>query len=137
MATIERLYRVVLEQAAILDRLTPEELDDIYRLYAAVYALQVQAQALIDMAMRAAALLGLAPEGYVDAGAKLRAAGLLTDDEYRTYRSVVGFRNVAVHRYAHVDPQAIVEVIRRREYRKAVEIAAKIHKGLRDRGLDP
>ena len=49
---------------------------------------------MIDMALRAAALLGTSPSGYIDAGRKLREKGVLTEEDYRIYADVVRFRNI-------------------------------------------
>lgn len=63
-----------------------EDLDDVYKFFSAVYMLQAQAQALIDIAVKAAAALGMEVEGYIDAGVKLSAAvvkRIVRDGEYR------------------------------------------------------
>ena len=39
---------------------------------------------MIDMALRAAALLGTSPSGYIDAGRKLREKGVFAEEDYRT-----------------------------------------------------
>ncbi|ABW02422.1 hypothetical protein [Caldivirga maquilingensis] len=78
MGTISRLLKLILEHTGLLDELRVEDLNDVYRLNAAVHLLQLQAQALIDIIMRAAALLGLGVKGYIDAGVRLRDAGVLS-----------------------------------------------------------
>lgn len=137
MGTLGRLAKLLLEYARLLDGLRPEELGDVYKFNAAVHLLQVQVQSLIDMAVRAASLLGLAVEGYIDAGVKLREAGLLNDDELSRYKAAVRFRNIAVHQYGVVDPKIVARIVGDREYRRLVEIGLKIYEELRERGLDP
>jgi uncharacterized protein YutE (UPF0331/DUF86 family) len=74
----------------------------VYKYYSAIYLLQVQAQALIDIVVRAASALGYEVEGYIDAGRKLRIANVINDEELNLYRSIVGFRNIIVHQYGAV-----------------------------------
>jgi len=68
-----------------------------------LHALQLQAQALIDMAQRAAALMGEPTHSYAEAGAALARRGVFFPEDLRLYRAVVGFRNVLVHGYISVD----------------------------------
>ncbi|MEM4437271.1 MAG: HepT-like ribonuclease domain-containing protein [Pyrobaculum sp.] len=93
-----------------------------------VYLLQVQA--LIDIAVKAAAALGLGVEGYIDAGNKLKSAGILSDEEFRRYRTVVRFRNIVVHQY---DIEIIRRIIERREYRDVARMGIKIVEEVRRR----
>ncbi|MGC8584276.1 MAG: HepT-like ribonuclease domain-containing protein [Thermoproteus sp.] len=118
----------------MLDGIDAGDLGDVYKYLSAVYLLQVQA--LIDIAVRAAAALGLEVEGYIDAGEKLRSAGVI-DDEFKRYRAVVRFRNTAVRRYGAVDAAVIARIVRNREYREAARLAVKIVEELRRRGADP
>ena len=53
----------MLGYAAELDSFAEEDLEDPKKLYGAIYLLMSQSQALIDMAERAASLLGIAPRG--------------------------------------------------------------------------
>lgn len=133
----ERLVKLLAEYANLLDGLRPEDLRDIYRLNAAIHLLQVQAQALIDIAMRASSLLGMGVEGYIDTGLKLRNMGLLSDEEFSRYRSIVRFRNIAIHQYVSVNVDVVARIIGNREYRELVRIGVKIYEELRRRGLDP
>ncbi|WP_243675874.1 hypothetical protein [Vulcanisaeta distributa] len=52
MAVIGRLLRIIEEREALLDRYSPNELSDIKTYYSAIYLLQTQAQALIDLTQR-------------------------------------------------------------------------------------
>ncbi|MEL9991356.1 MAG: HepT-like ribonuclease domain-containing protein [Thermoproteus sp.] len=89
------------------------------------------------IAVRAASALGFNVEGYIDAGVKLRAAGLLSDDELNRYRAAVRFRNIAVHQYGVVDPNVVARIVRNREYRELAKIGLKVYEELKKRGLDP
>ncbi|MGC9171030.1 MAG: DUF86 domain-containing protein [Thermoproteus sp.] len=137
MAAVERILKLLLHYTSLLDGIDAGDLGDVYKYLSAVYLLQVQAQALIDIAVRAAAALGLEVEGYIDAGEKLRSAGVIDDDEFKRYRAVVRFRNTAVRRYGAVDAAVIARIVRNREYREAARLAVKIVEELRRRGADP
>ncbi|MGC8973544.1 MAG: DUF86 domain-containing protein [Thermoproteus sp.] len=132
MAVVSRLLRIVEERAALLDRIGPEELGDFKAYFSAVYLLQTQAQALIDMAQRAAALKGLEVGGYVDAGEKLRLLGVIDDEDLKLYKALVAFRNIVVHQYAAVDIEVVRKVVAGREYRKVVDLARKIARAVED-----
>ncbi|WP_069806780.1 DUF86 domain-containing protein [Vulcanisaeta thermophila] len=121
---------MILEYTELLDRLRVEDLNDVYRLNAAIHLLQLQAQALIDIVMRASALLGLGAEGYID-------AGVLSSEDFARYRSVVRFRNIVIHQYAMVNTDVVARIIGNREYRGIVEIAGRVFEELKRRGLDP
>jgi uncharacterized protein YutE (UPF0331/DUF86 family) len=97
-----------------------------------LHALQMQAQALIDMAQRAAALLGEPSHSYVGAGVALMRKGVLTEEDFRLYSAVVGFRNVLVHGYASIDVSRVSQILARREYRRLVSLALKILEAARD-----
>jgi len=62
-----------------------------------LHVLHLQAQALIDMAQRAAALMDEPTHSYAEAGAALARKSVFSPEDLRLYRSVVGFRNVLVH----------------------------------------
>lgn len=89
-----------------------------------LHALQLQAQALIDMAQRAASLLGEPAQTYMEAGEALRRRGVLDPQDLSFYRSVVGFRNVVVH--VSLDAARVEEVLRKRLYRRILALAEKI-----------
>ena len=95
--------------------------DDLMRI---LHALQLQAQALIDMAQRAASLLGEPAQTYMEAGEALRRRGVLDPQDLSFYRSVVGFRNVVVH--VSLDAARVEEVLRKRLYRRILALAEKI-----------
>jgi uncharacterized protein YutE (UPF0331/DUF86 family) len=133
---VERLLKLLLHYTALLDKLSVEDLEDEIKYYATLHLLQIQIQALIDIASRAASILGLEVEGYIDAGYKLRQAGIINDDELRLYRRVVGFRNIVVHMYGEVNPDIVREVIRDRKYRDVAKLGIKIVEELRRRGVD-
>lgn len=136
MGMVERLLKLLLHYTALLDKLSVEDLEDEIKYYATLHLLQIQIQALIDIASRAASILGLEVEGYIDAGYKLRQAGIINDDELRLYRRVVGFRNIVVHMYGEVNPDIVREVIRDRKYRDVAKLGIKIVEELRRRGVD-
>ena len=132
MAIIRRLLRIIEEREALLDKYSPDELTDVKAYYSAIYLLQTQAQALIDLAQRAATLMGMEVSGYVDAGEKLAVLGVINHEELKFYRSVVAFRNVVIHQYAVVDLEIIRRIIANREYRRVTEIARKIANRVND-----
>ena len=133
---LKRLYETVAEMAARLDELGADDLEDWRGLYAALHALQVQAQALLDMVRRLASLLGYAPETPRDAARILHDEGLLARDELELVRRVAGFRNIVVHEYLGVDVGLVKRIVLGREYRRLVALAARLLEGAAERGLD-
>lgn len=90
------------------------------------HALLLQAQALIDLFQRTAALLGDPPRSYAEAGYVLARRGVITEEEAKLYRSVVGFRNVLVHGYLSVEIGVVEAILRQRLYRRVAELAVKV-----------
>jgi uncharacterized protein YutE (UPF0331/DUF86 family) len=64
------------------------DLNDMGQLMKFLHALQ--AQALIDMVQRAAALMGEPAHSYAEAGAALARRGVFFPEDLRLYRAVVG-----------------------------------------------
>uniref|UniRef100_A0A7C3WLA8 DUF86 domain-containing protein n=1 Tax=Thermofilum pendens TaxID=2269 RepID=A0A7C3WLA8_THEPE len=136
MGVLERLLKLLLHYTNLLDKLGPQDLEDEYKYLAALYLLQVQAQALMDIFARAASALGMEVEGYVDAGYKLRAVNIIDSEELAFYIKVVGFRNVVVHEYGEVNSRIVREIIEGRRYRDVARLGVKTFEELRKRGVD-
>ena len=126
MGILKELAQILASYTAELETYSPEDLRDPKKYFGALYLLQSQIQALIDMALRAAALLGTSPSGYIDAGRKLREKGVFTEEDYRIYADVVRFRNILVHKYMMVKEEVVREIIEKRLYRGVAELARKI-----------
>ncbi|WP_025322971.1 type VII toxin-antitoxin system HepT family RNase toxin [Deferrisoma camini] len=91
-----------------------ERLSDDWRTRRAVERdLQILVEIVIDVCQR---LLALAGRGPVDTGAEaVRACvtlGALADPA--PYRRMIQFRNFVVHRYEHVDPGVLADIVRNR-----------------------
>ena len=129
MGILRELAQALASYTAELETYSPEDLRDPKKYFGALYLLQSQSQALIDMALRAAALLGTSPSGYIDAGRKLREKGVLTEEDYRIYADVVRFRNILVH-YMMVKEEVVREIVERRLYRRVAELARRILEAL-------
>ena len=132
MAIIERLLKIIEEREKLLDRYSPSDLSDFRAFYSALYLLQTQAQALIDLAQRTASLMGMEVSGYVDAGEKLMILGIISSDDLRFYKSIVAFRNMAIHEYSTVDIDVVKRIIENREYRRVTELARRIAGRVKD-----
>ena len=130
MGAIERLLKLLLHYTTLLDNLSVNDLDDVYKYLSAVYLLQVQAQSLIDIMAKAASALGLEVEGYVDAGNKLMSVGILSSEEFNR------FKNIVVHQYGVIDINVIRRIIGNREYRDVARLGIKVVEELRRRGID-
>ncbi len=126
---MRELAQALASYTAELETYTAEDLRDSKKYFGALYLLQSQSQALIDMAVRAAALLGVSPGGYIDAGRKLREKGVFTEEDYRTYADVVRFRNILVQ-YMMVKEEVVREIVEKRLYRKVAELARRILEAL-------
>jgi len=63
MGNLKELAQILASYTAELETYCPEDLRDSKKYFKALYLLQSQSQSLIDMALRAAALLGASPSG--------------------------------------------------------------------------
>jgi uncharacterized protein YutE (UPF0331/DUF86 family) len=129
MGILKELAQILASYTAELETYSPEDLRDPKKYFGALYLLQSQSQALIDMALRAAALLGTSPSGYIDAGRKLKEKGVFTEEDYRIYADVVRFRKILVH-YMMVKEEVVGEIVERRLYRGVAELARRILEAL-------
>ncbi len=139
MGVLKRLLEVIVDVTRRLD----EEVEKGYDLrkwgeqMKYLHALQIQAQALIDIVLRLSSLLGHPPSTPLDAGRFLHEAGILASDELAFFRKVVGFRNIVVHEYLDIDMGLVEEILRERKYRKVLELAYKLYRVGVERNLDP
>ena len=102
-----------------------------------LHGLQVQSQMLIDLFQRASSLLGYAPSFYIEAGEILLKEGIISEEDFKFFRSVVGFRNIVVHEYFSINLNIVNKILRKREYRRILHLANKVYNTLREKGLDP
>ena len=137
MTVAGRLLTAVSLMTSRLDSLREMGLRDWVQELAALHALQVQAQALLDLVLHLAAELGYAPETPREAARLLHGEGLLTGEELDFIRRVSGFRNIVVHEYAGVDMGLVREIVLRGEYRRVALLAHRLAERARERGLDP
>jgi uncharacterized protein YutE (UPF0331/DUF86 family) len=130
MGILKELAQALASYTAELETYSLEDLRDPKKYFGVLYLLQSQSQALIDMALRAAALLGTSPSGYIDAGRKLKEKGVFTEEDYRIYADVVRFRNILVHKYMMVKEEVVREIVEKRLYRGVAELARRILEAL-------
>ena len=104
---------------------------------AALHALQVQAQALLDMLLRLAAEMGYAPESPGEAAGILLGEAIITREDYDFIRRLIGFRNIVVHAYTGVDMELVRSIVGGREYRRVALLASRLLEEAARRGLDP
>ncbi|MCE4611288.1 MAG: DUF86 domain-containing protein [Desulfurococcales archaeon] len=137
MGALERLATMVMEMTGKLDALADMGLRGWVEELAALHALQIQAQALLDMIMRIASRLGYAPETPSEAARLLADEGLITREELELVRRVIGFRNIVVHEYTAVDINLVKRILEERAYRRLATLAAKLLEEAKRKNLDP
>ncbi len=137
MGVLSRLATMVSLMTSRLDELAAMGLRGWVEELAALHALQVQAQALLDMLLRVAAEMGYAPESPGEAARILLEEGLLSREDYEFIRRLIGFRNVVVHTYASVDMDLVRGILEGREYRRVALLASRLLEEAVKRGLDP
>ena len=137
LTVLARLMNTVAEMTARLDWLAEHGLKNWVEELAALHALQVQAQALLDMVMRGAAELGYTPTSPREAAEALLAENLITDKDYQLIRSIIGFRNILVHEYMGVDMDLVRRIIEDKEYRRVTILAARLLEEFSRKGIDP
>ncbi|MGC9135821.1 type VII toxin-antitoxin system HepT family RNase toxin [Caldivirga sp.] len=128
MAVLDKLLSIIEDMTKKLDELVDQEYDltDWRNQLTVLHALQVQAQALIDMCQRLLSNMGIASEGYARLAVRLRENGLVTSEEEAFIRSIIGFRNIVVHGYATLDIGVINEILKSRDYRRILELALRL-----------
>jgi uncharacterized protein YutE (UPF0331/DUF86 family) len=91
---------------------TPANLEQPTRQDSIILNLQRACESAIDLAMHRVAQrnLGL-PQTSRDAFTLLEKAGLLTAATARQMRSMVGFRNIAIHNYQEVQIEVLKQII--------------------------
>ena len=130
MAVLDRLLKELEEITSRLDEFVEKgyNLDDWRDQMAALHALQVQAQIVLDIVQRLLSNMGITAEGYKDAVRKLREKGLINEEEERFLSAVAGFRNVVVHEYSEVDLGTVEEILKKREYRRLLALVMELRK---------
>ncbi|MGC9153634.1 MAG: type VII toxin-antitoxin system HepT family RNase toxin [Vulcanisaeta sp.] len=131
MTVLDKLLSIIEDMTKKLDDFVEHgyDLSNWRDQLALMHALQVQAQAFIDLCQRLLSNMGIVVEGYSSIARRLREADLVTSDEESFVKSLVGFRNVVVHGYANLDLNVINEILRSRSYRRVLELTL----ALRDR----
>jgi len=137
---LERLLERLVELTKRLDEVNEEgyDLEDWRDQMMLLHALQLHSQIVIDIALRAAALLGYTPSSGYMAAKVLREEGVLGEDDARLLRSIIGFRNIVVHEYTGIRLEIVDEILREKRYYLGLRLAEKIIEALRGRGVvDP
>ena len=140
---LHKLLQIIRENLELLDARVKSEgvekiLEDRFYLLAALHALQLASQALIDLASHVISEAGIAvPASYSEVSRHLREAGILDEGDSHLFRKIVGFRNVVVHQYAAVDLRVVEEVLRERRFMDVARLALAISRWAEERGLDP
>jgi len=137
LGILARLMNSVANMTARLDWFAEHGLRNWVDGLAALHALQVQAQALLDIVMRIAAELGHTPTTPREAAESLRVEGLVSEQDYELIRRVAGFRNIIVHEYATVDMDLVRDIIKNRKYRDVTLLASTLLERASRRGIDP
>ncbi len=127
----------IAEMTARLDWFAEHGIRNWVEELAALHALQIQSQALLDMVMRIAAELGYTPTTPREAAESLRIEGLVSEQDYELIRRIAGFRNIVVHEYAAVDMDLVRDIIRNRKYRDAALLASRLLEKASRKGIDP
>lgn len=138
MGIIEELTRYAIEITKHID----EEVEKGYNLskwgdlMKFLHALQIQAQILINLIQTICSKIGKPSSTYIHSGEILYREGILTLEEFKFYKSIVGFRNVIVHMYTRVNIDVVDSILRNREYLKILKLIEKLYRIAKDRGID-
>lgn len=137
MGILSRLETQVARETSRLDQLSEKPLETWIEKHVALHALQIQAQALLDMVTRMASELGYSPTSPSEAIRILQEEGVLEKNDAVFLNRLAGFRDILVQEYAEVDMELIKNILKKREYRKAAILAAKLLEKAVDLNLDP
>jgi uncharacterized protein YutE (UPF0331/DUF86 family) len=102
-----------LHELRSLGPINTDQLNDNWQTRRAIERnLQVLVEIVIDTCQRLIAVAGQSPAVTGgDAIARCVELGILSNEE--DYRNMVRFRNFIVHRYEHVDPAILVDIVNR------------------------
>ena len=110
---LQTLDQILLELRS-LGELEPGDLDHDWRTQRAIERdLQILVEVVIDVCQRLISLAGQSPAVTgVDAINRCIQMGVLSDDE--VYGKMVRFRNFIVHRYEHIEPGVLIDMVNER-----------------------
>ncbi len=132
-----RMYQLLNSIRENLDIVRKADLNDLIGYYAALHALQIACQSLIDMMSLASSAIGKPPASFSAAGEILAEEGVLDSEELDKYRGIVGFRNVIVHNYLDVDRDLVKYIVKTGEFEEIEFLALKVLKFTESKGIDP
>ncbi len=132
-----RLYNLLDSIRENLGLLKEVNLDRLIDYYAALHAMQIAIQSLIDMTSLVAASLGKPPSSFYEAGEILASEGAFSEEDLAKYRGIVGFRNVLVHNYLEVDRELFREIVETGRYGDIETLALKVLEFAEAREIDP
>ncbi|WP_054842031.1 DUF86 domain-containing protein [Vulcanisaeta distributa] len=105
-----------------------ELISDYVLLNAILHMLQVAIQALIDMGSHIMVEKDLkAPSTYSEIPIYLSQTGVISGDDSKVFRRMIGFRNVLVHNYSQVSIDVLREILAEALYRDLLRIALKLY----------
>ncbi|MGC8608046.1 MAG: type VII toxin-antitoxin system HepT family RNase toxin [Vulcanisaeta sp.] len=95
---------------------------------AILHCLQVAIQALINMGSHIMVEKDLkAPSTYSEVPIYLGQVGIISDDDSRAFRRMIGFRSVLVHNYSQVSIDVLREIPAKAFYRDLLRIALRLY----------
>lgn len=126
---------VMLNKAAIIERCIQRireeydanpELDDYTHVDAMTLNIERACQACIDLAMHVASIrrLGM-PQASGDSFGLLAKNGIINKKTEMVMRSMIGFRNIAVHQYQELD-MAVLRYIAEKGWKDFVELCREL-----------
>ncbi|WP_446752910.1 type VII toxin-antitoxin system HepT family RNase toxin [Vulcanisaeta sp. JCM 16161] len=123
------IKRNVDEVDALVSRYGVNELiNDYVLLNATLHMLQIAIKALIDMGSHIMVEKGLkAPSTYSEVPIYLGQVSIISDDDSRVFRRMIGFRNVLVHNYSQVSIDVLREILAKALYRDLLRIALRLY----------
>jgi uncharacterized protein YutE (UPF0331/DUF86 family) len=101
--------------------------DDPAKFFATQHLLQICIQILIDMALKIVSMAGLkTPKEYRDLAHTFEEQGALTEDESKTFREMIGLRNLLVHVYPKVNPEIVFHAAKDEAEKDLRMVASKL-----------
>jgi uncharacterized protein YutE (UPF0331/DUF86 family) len=101
--------------------------NDPAKFFATQHLLQICIQILIDMALKITSLAKLkTPKEYRELADIFEKQGVLTAHESKTFKKMIGFRNLLVHIYPKINPKIVYQVAKDEAERDLRMIASKL-----------
>jgi uncharacterized protein YutE (UPF0331/DUF86 family) len=127
---LDQIAKKATEEKEILDELAKKEQWDRYQLRAAKSSMQLLVEALIGKSKKILKHYNcpIIPQRSKDAVYILHEVGAISDEEYQTFHSAIGFRNAPIHDYLDFDDKILIKLVKDGRYKPIYDFLVRTPK---------